>query len=412
MIKYYKNSSSDIILCLKLMYLFIGIDIIGSLLNLNFAFFRYLLATLVVYYFFKSVFSQQNRYHLVFYLRKAKFLFFFIWTFIIIAASLPQVFTGPNNIIDFKRLISGQLLLYFIPFFIFYKPSLLFIKLLFKFSYSLSIIYLLITIPFLNYFTNGKLSGEGYAIIFAAAASIILLTLSYHSPKVQYITLFTFLLAIFINAVNVRRNQIAYFGSILFFTVVIHLFASSKFLIYRKKKFLTSIFIILIPISFYIFINLQRFEPIIEKSKTGMESRDAPIKDFFADFNEHPNDWIVGRGINGLVRSSTNAPYDIGSRAGIENGYLMHILVGGWIYLGLIILIALPAMYLGFFKSKNILCKSFAAIILTYFIDMIGFGIAQTTLKFGLIWIGISICYSARMRNYSDEFLKSVIGLK
>jgi len=43
---------------------------------------------------------------------------------------------------------------------------------------------------------------------------------------------------------------------------------------------------------------------------------------------------------------------------------------------------------------------------------MIGFGIPSLSLKYLLIWIGVSVCYSRQMRSYSDEYFKKAIGLK
>jgi len=412
MIKKYKNNSSfDIITGIKLIYLISIIDLIGELVSINLPLLRYMLVTLGSLFVLKGIFSKPNYVHLIHYFNKWKFLLFFIWTIVMIVRGLPTAFSDYNNYIDFKRLISGQLLWFLIPFFIFYKPNLVLLKQLIKFAYNLALIYLFITIPLLYYFLTGKLPGESFGVLFAAGASIIVLTFSYHSRNVQYITLFTFLLVLFINAVLARRNQIVYFGSILFFSLFIQFFSSSRFVKYSRNNLIKILFIISIPISLLVAANINRFDLLLEKSQTGMESRDEPIKDFFADFSEHPNDWIFGRGINGRVQGGKLANRDDGTRSLIENGYLQHILVGGWIYLGLIILIALPAIYLGCFRSRNVLSKAFAAIILTYFIDMVGFGLPSNTIKFVLIWIGIGFCYSARIRNYPDEYLKSKIGI-
>jgi hypothetical protein len=263
---------------------------------------------------------------------------------------------------------------------------------------------------FLKDYYNGA---EFLGIVLAASSSILLLTQSYHSVRIRWISVITFLIVLFINISFARRNQVAYFSSILFFVLLIHLFSKSYFAKKKKAAFTIGVLLTSIFIFSYIYVASNTFIYLYEKTQTGMESRQYVIEKFYSDFDSHPIDYVYGRGINGTISGNfwgNNGA--IGERSAIENGYLQHILVGGWIYLGLILIISIRAIYLGFFKSHNILTKAFAAIVITYLIDMIGFGIPLLTLKHFMIWMGISVCYSAKMRSYTDEYLKSVVGLK
>jgi hypothetical protein len=144
---------------------------------------------------------------------------------------------------------------------------------------------------------------------------------------------------------------------------------------------------------------------------TGFESRESVIEMFFDDFNKTPGDWIWGRGLFGEFNGGDLGAKETGLRDLIENGYLFLILKGGWIYLGLLILISLKAIYLGLFKSSNVLVKGLALLLIIFYIDMIGYGIPGISLKYMMVFVAISGCNSKRLRSYSDLILAKKIGL-
>jgi hypothetical protein len=345
---------------------------------------------------------------------KYAFILLFVLTLIMILRAMPVIWGGNNNYVDLKLFISGQLFVYLLPMIVFSEPSLYLLKKIFRFGYQLAVFYILITIIFWGYFTRDIYSGaESMGVLFAAGSSILLLTQAYHSSKVRRVTVITFILVLFMNILFARRNQVLYFSAIILFTILIHIFSDTKFAKRRKEAFILGFIVVSIFIGTYVYFSNSQFTLFYERTQTGMQSREDTINYFLYDYDNNPNDFIMGRGINGLIYNGTaNAGSTTLERAGIENGYLLHLLKGGWVYLILLLLIAFPAIYFGFFRSKNILSKAFAAIVLTYLIDMIGFGVPTLTIKHLMIWIGISICYSAKIRSYSDEYLKSVVGLK
>ena len=388
-------------------------DIIQSIFDINFPILRYLLYFISAYCLIKAV--QKNSFKFSLLIQKNKFLVLFLfWIILLIIMSIPQLLDGYINHIKLKQFLSGLGYIYLLSFFAILKPNLLFYRSFFKFSFILATVYLVITIPLFSYFTiSSNNHGEGYGSVFAAGASIVLLTFSYHSKRVNMISVAAVLLALIVNMLLARRNQVLYFSSVLFFSYCIHIFHQSNYM--RKSKLRTimssSFFILLLSLVFY--VNIDQFSLFFERANTGMESREHIFDLFFDDFNSHPKDWIWGRGVFGEFQGGILASDDnTGLREGIENGYLNLILKGGWIYLGLLIIISIKAVYNGFLKSKNLLCKAFACIILIYFIDMIGFGLSSATLRYVIVFIAIGGCYSNELLQCSDEYLSKKIGLK
>lgn len=125
-----------------------------------------------------------------------------------------------------------------------------------------------------------------------------------------------------------------------------------------------------------------------------------------------PLDWIIGKGINGqyfcpgvIVGEGTISVY----RRGIETDFLNIILKGGIISLGLKLLIAIPAMFLGFLKSKNLLSKASAIWIMIYLVFLYPSTVTSFTLSYILLWISIGICYTKQVREMSDDEIKGKI---
>ena len=413
--KYFANDYNDIYKAILLMYLVNITNILTYSFNINLPLLRYFFAMTGVFYFLKGIYFTHRNLKLSSQSIRYSFYALVLVTFVMIARGMPVIWEGNEHYINLKLFISGQLFIYLIPFIVFVEPNIYLIKKIFRLSYLLSIIYLLITLPLYGYFTKDVSNdAEYFGVLFAAGSSIILLTLFYHSSKVRGVAIFTFLLVLFINLILARRNQVIYFSSIPFFFFLIHMLSKSSFVKKRKPTFILGFILASFLIFIYLYVSISKFTYFYEKTQTGLGSREYVIGKFFEDFDVHPNDYIYGRGINGVFIAGTTGGANTitGERELIENGYLQHILVGGWIYLGLILLISLRAMYLGFFKSRNILTKAFAAIILTYLFDMVGFALPALTLKHFMIWMGISVCYSAKIRNFSDEYLKSVVGLK
>jgi hypothetical protein len=405
---------NNILKSVVLLNLATATDFLNALFGLNFPLLRYFFAMAGVFFFLRGIFFTKKKLQSSGHLVKYSFYALALVTLVMIARGMPLIWEGNGNYVNLKLFISGQLFMYLFPFIIFSEPNEYLLKKLLKINYKLSALYLLIVLILFVFFINNiALGGEAFGAVLVAGASVLFLTQSYHSSKVKKVIVISFILVLFINILFARRNQVLYFSSIIFFYILINLFSKSNFVKRRKSILVAELIIASIFISGYIVAANSQFSYFVEKSQTGMDSRQYVIDQFLLDFDAHPNDYIIGRGMNGTVMAGAFDKNNItGERAGIENGYLQNILVGGGIYLGLIMLISIGAIYFGFFRSKNLLSKAFAAIVATYFVDMIGFGLPTLTMKHFMLWMAVSVCYSAKIRSYSDEYLKSVVGIK
>lgn len=385
---------------------------LNTFLMINLPILRYILATIALYLLLSGIWQIRLKW------KHSTSLYFVVitslltfWNVGLIYKGLPLVVSGYSNHLFLKQFISGQLLLYLLPLILLVEPSEIFIGKLFKFAYYLSLIYLFAIFPF------SLLMGIGWhiyyfleqsAYYFAAPAGILLLTSPYHSKKVKLLSYITIGIALVIVAYLGRRTSVAYYGSILLFTVLIINFSSSALINKRRVLNLFSTvvfsFIILVALIF----NLNKFSTLSERSASGFSNRELVFLEYIIDMDKNPRDWIVGRGINGTFKSHLGTNKN-GQRDGIENGYLQAILKGGYVYLGFMILLSLGAIINGFFNSKNILSKAAAAFIFIQFIEMIGFGLPSLSLKYILFWIGIGICYYKPLLKKSDLVLKPLI---
>jgi len=116
-------------------------------------------------------------------------------------------------------------------------------------------------------------------------------------------------------------------------------------------------------------------------------------------------DWIAGRGIDGQYYCPSGATED-GFRGVIESDYLQIILKGGMISLGLLLLITIPAIFKGFFNSKNILSKAAATWILLWLVALFPATVTTFSLNYIMVWISIGICYSKKIRNMDEDSVK------
>lgn len=332
-----------------------------------------------------------------------------LWIAILYITAIPHVADSYDNHYYFKQFISIYFFLYLIPLYMIADVDIETIKKLFALSYKLIIVYLVLAIPI--YLTNDKLYYSESLVSLLGGASILLMTLPYHNNSKGHKVMWSLLVAIVIMMLLGRRNKVLYLGSIFFFAGLLNVFGTSTLTAHKNNRLFFILVAIVCGLGLVIFNS--SFDYFFSRVDTGMQSREDIIELFFLDFNSTPNDWIFGRGIYGeFMGGALATSEDTGMRVGIENGYLNIILKGGGIWLALLILISLRSVFLGLFKSNNKLCKGFAFVILIYYIDMIGFGIATISLSYIMIFLGISICNNKQLRACTDEKLKEEIGLK
>lgn len=389
-------------------------DLLAEVFHSNFPLTRYLFAALSLYYLSRAIYIQKGNYGSFSGPIKTLIYLILAWSLVMIGMGMPHVFSGYNDHVFFKALISGQLLLYLLPFILLIDPNITYYKKLIKLAGFLAITYLIFTLPFVVFFMGDPRNGaENYAVVFAACSTLLALTYPYHSRKISILMFLANVTALVITAYLARRNQVVYFLAVLFFAGVITLICRSTLPRKRKNVFWVGILTLFVLVFILIKLFGINFNYLVERVDTGFESR-APLMESFRDDFDSKNDWLVGRGINGEVYAGVQPGIlkDKGTRSGIENGYYQYILKGGFIYLGLFTLLSLIASFKGFFQSHNILSKAFAAIILINLIDMIGFGVPALTVRYMIVWFAIAGCLSPWLLTLEDVYLASHIGLR
>jgi len=194
-----------------------------------------------------------------------------------------------------------------------------------------------------------------------------------------------------------------------------------SFLFYQlanKVKVTTTIvsffFIVIVAYSSFAIYDSNRKDTFgLITERMGQRTRSLVEEYFYRDLKSR--DWIIGKGLNGMyfcpgVEEGTNN-ISIYRRV-IETGYLQVILNGGLISLGLLLLIAVPAMIKGLFHSKNMLAKAAGIWIFMFLLFMYPGTLTIFSLFYIIVWVSIGICYSTRVRNMSDEELKAVLNKK
>lgn len=177
----------------------------------------------------------------------------------------------------------------------------------------------------------------------------------------------------------------------------------------RKKKKRCLMFVVAVlffVLLYYLFQNTDYFYLLTERAfggeGTGREDiTDAMIK----DFNNTPIDWLVGRGINGSYAYAGDTGGTVsGRREYMEWGFLQMILKGGIIYLLLSTLLLARAVFQGFRRSKNLLCKAMAAMCFWQIVGLsCGVSEAFVNVRYAIIWFCVGCLENKKIRMMSDN---------
>lgn len=382
---------SQIVELLPMLLSVIGIDIHSQVVSVM----NYMIMLLATFYCLKYVFKQHVKVSVI-------QILFFIWLLYLYISAVPDIIDPYKNHIQLKQFLTYIMFLNIIPVMMVAELDFVFLKKLFKFSFVLLLCYLVLAILF------AKFDKEGWTVL-AEGAIILMMTWPYHRPRKRIVVILVFVIAIVGMMISARRNKVVFYGGGLMLALIINIITSSSY--GSTKRVVLVLLTLVFGISLFFF--QSSFSFFFERVGTGMSSREDVIELFVDDFNSHPTDWVFGRGFYGSFYGGVlNTNEDFDTRDGIENGYLYLILKGGGIWLALLTLIAFNALYKGLFKSKNLLCKGFAMIILLYYLDMIGFGIPQISLKYIMVFIAIAGCNTPWLRECSDQYLEKEIGLK
>ena len=288
---------------------------------------------------------------------------------------------------------------YLVPFVVMIPANIFFVKRIFDYFAMLIIPLFFLSIIFHNevLFNNQNFS-EQLVWTLGTGAGFIILNWQYQRNKRKTLAISAVLLSLFISTVMARRNIMLTFSNYIIFSILLLIFNSRKSI--QNKILILIVLLLTTTMVYYAFIKYQdeMFAKITERIDNN--SREGLWEAFFIDLT--PSDFIFGKGFNGSYYAPGNES-DKEDRTVIECGYLQMLLKGGLINLVLFLLITIPAIYKGIFKSKNSLSKASAIIVLLWLVDMFPWGMPGLSIRYILLWVCIGICYSKDIANLSQN---------
>jgi len=295
--------------------------------------------------------------------------------------------------------------LYFVPIVMLFPKKLIFYKKIFDTIIILAFFYILYDFIYISDLMEPDGENERSREIveyFSKTLSFpiifILLTYVYHSRSRNLYALFVLLLTIFFSMVRARRGMLIMSVGPLIFAYIFYLMDKNIKSV-NKALSLVAVSAIISGI-IYVFTNgnVEIFDLLTERGTD--DTRSGVENNFYKSMKGV--DWIIGRGMLGEYYSPT---LDFNYRGTIETDYLNIILKGGYIQLGLILLILIPAIINGVFRSKNTLSKVAGIWIFIWILSTYPATVQVFTLYYVLVWISVGICYSPTIRNIPEEKL-------
>ena len=127
-------------------------------------------------------------------------------------------------------------------------------------------------------------------------------------------------------------------------------------------------------------------------------------RQMISDFNNHPLDWLVGRGVNGDYILNDPEYATNGRRRWIEWGYMYFILKGGVIFLFTHIFLFVHASYVGIKKSRNTLSKALGVICLVQILNLCTTsGEPSLMSDYVIPWLCFGLVERKSVRNLTDN---------
>jgi hypothetical protein len=334
------------------------------------------------------------------------FNFFFFWSLIVIIRGIQF------DIESIKKMLlsaSGGIFLYFVPIVITFPRGIKYFKKIIDVILILSIFFIIYDLLFYRVLlwgiTGPRLATstiETFARQLSIPSGFILLTYIYHSGKRNIFALSIVILTFLLAAIRARRGLMFMSISLLVASYLVYYFTN-------KGKFLR----IVLSIFLFIFLFIYGNE-VYNSNRSGMfglitgrmdEDTRTGVEDYFYSSMSN-TDLLIGRGINGQYYcpgiNETEGTVTI-FRDTIETGYLQIILKGGIISFVLFLMMAIPAIILGFFYSNNLLSKSSAIWILLFLLYSYPTTINSFALDYILIWLSIGICFDPKIREKTND---------
>jgi hypothetical protein len=334
---------------------------------------------------------------------KSLFIVYFLWLMGVLARGFSADFFFMKEL--FFDAGYG-LFAYLTPLFLLFPLNFAYFRKLFWTILVLSVFHLLLTLIFIkDIFNPDRLStlSQGIVEYFTSlgfSITFILLTYIYHKPKQRMFALFMAFFSFLCIIYRARRGWIFMHLTTLLSVLIIYLIASKRTAMVAYVAVIMALFGYLYFSSLYNQTNFGIFNFLVER---GDEDTRTGVEDLFYE-DMSTTDLLIGRGIRGEYYCPNIDVLDTrGYRSVIETGYLQIVLKGGWISLVLLLMILIPGCIKGLFKSKNILCKAFGFQILLWMMYLYPTVGNSFTMQYILVWIGVAVCYSKKIRNMSDD---------
>jgi len=335
---------------------------------------------------------------------KAVFFVYILWLLSVVIRGIQFDYESIKQLLFDP---SSGLFLYLVPLVILIPVSSSLIRRLFTTIAALSIIYLLYDLIFIRQLLypyenmRSQAMFEYFTQHLSLPGGFFLLTYIYHSKKNNLMILFTLAVTFVLAVIRARRGLMLMSFSMLFFAFFIYQYVNKT----RVVNIIVSLFFVIMltygVVRIYSENRKDTFSLITER--IGQQTRLEVEQYFYRDLKT--KDWIIGKGMNGeyFCPGVNEGEGRITIyRKVIETGFLQIILKGGVISLGLLALIAFPAIFKGLFNSRNILSKAAGIWVLLLFFFLYPATPTMFSLHYIIVWISIGICYSDRLRNLTD----------
>ncbi len=337
-------------------------------------------------------------------------IFALVWSFRAIFLDSSEHFSGTPLLTIFGSLEFG-IFTYLLPLaFLFSEKNI--ISILYK---RLSFVIVISFILFLiNY--SSIVAGKYLSFLSFSICSILFIPFLLYIRKryLQYCLMF-FLFSIICFLLIGERAILIYFSLSLlgFFGVKMHFLNIAWSLI-----LLAGISVSLAILIYSLYYGVSIFEILqdlyFDTNDMAQDTRSFIFYELSEDLTRN-HEWIYGKGMLGVCYSpffdsSTNPNADSAYRIGLEVGFLQYLLKGGLLYLSLIMLTFLGAIYNAFFKSKSKFIKTIGVLLFVNFVILCISYTPSFNMWYFHIWIMIGMCYSNKFLKLSDNEIKTIIN--
>ncbi len=334
------------------------------------------------------------------------FILYCLWLLAVISRGIHFDYVSLNLMLSDA---DYGIFIYFAPFLLLFPTDYSFYSKIFNVIIILGISFLVYDILFFRQLLDRTGETQDFIEHFSKSLSIpcafILLTYKYHSTKRNLLALGIIVVSLLFSVYKARRGLSSIILAFSIASYFLYLFNTRRKLLVIYLSFL---FIILGALYYSNLYHVKKNSLLGLIAERGNDDTRTVVELFFYGDMKN-NDILVGKGINGeYFCPDCEEDQETNYRSYIETGYLQIILKGGIIMLGLYLLIAIPAIILGLFYSKNSLAKASGIWILISLVSLYPATVNTFSFAFLLVWISVGICYNKRLRNLPDVDLMKI----